>query len=242
MDEKRIALVTGGGRGIGRAISLELARAGYYTIVNYRADRAAAERTMLDLVAAGGQGELACFDVSDAEGTKVALAALLKRHKWVDVLVNNAGVTADGLFALMPEKDWHKVLSTTLDGFFHVTRPLLMRMVARKKGSIVTIASVSGMVGNPGQVNYSAAKSGVIGACRSLAAEVAGHGIRVNVVAPGFIETDMIKDLKVDEVRKHIPLGRVGKPEEVAKAVRFLASDDASYITGHVLSVTGGMV
>ncbi|OGV71517.1 MAG: 3-oxoacyl-ACP reductase, partial [Lentisphaerae bacterium RIFOXYA12_64_32] len=172
----------------------------------------------------------------------VALAALLKRHKWVDVLVNNAGVTADGLFALMPEKDWHKVLSTTLDGFFHVTRPLLMRMVARKKGSIVTIASVSGMVGNPGQVNYSAAKSGVIGACRSLAAEVAGHGIRVNVVAPGFIETDMIKDLKVDEVRKHIPLGRVGKPEEVAKAVRFLASDDASYITGHVLSVTGGMV
>ncbi|HEY3451632.1 MAG TPA: 3-oxoacyl-ACP reductase FabG [Myxococcales bacterium] len=241
MDEKRIALVTGGGRGIGRAISLELARAGYYTIVNYRAGKESAEKTVADLVAAGGQGEAVCFDVADGAATKAAIAELLKRHKWVDVVVNNAGVTADGMFAMMPENDWHKVLSTTLDGFYHVTKPLLMRMVARKRGSIINISSVSGTLGNRGQVNYSAAKAGIIGASRSLAAEVAGHGIRVNVVAPGFIDTDMIKDVKADEVAKHIPLGRIGRPEEVAKAVRFLASDDASYITGNVLMVTGGM-
>lgn len=241
MDEKRIALVTGGGRGIGRAISLELARAGYHVVVNYRSGKEAAEKTVADIVAAGGQAEAMCFDVADGAATKAALSDLLKKHKWVDVLVNNAGVVADGVFAMMPEKDWNVVLQTTLNGFYNVTKPLLMRMVARKKGSIVNISSISGEIANRGQVNYSAAKAGLIGASRSLAAEVAGHGIRVNVVAPGFIETDMIKDVKLDELVKHIPMQRIGKPEEVAKAVRFLASDEASYITGHTLNVNGGM-
>ncbi|MGC4114746.1 MAG: 3-oxoacyl-ACP reductase FabG [Myxococcales bacterium] len=225
-----------GGRSLWR-----LARAGYYVVVNYRSGKEAAEKTVADLVAAGGKGEAVCFDVADAAATKAAVSELLKKHKWVDVLVNNAGVVADGIFAMMPEKDWNLVLSTTLNGFYNVTKPLLMRMVARKKGSIINISSISGIIANRGQVNYSAAKAGLIGASRSLAAEVAAHGIRVNVVAPGFIETDMIKDVKLDELVKHIPMGRIGRPEEIAKAVRFLASDEASYITGHTLNVNGGM-
>jgi len=241
-NEKRIALITGGGRGIGRAISLELARAGYHTIVNYRADRQSAEQTVAELVAAGGQGEAVGFDVADGPATKAALALLLKRHRGVDVLVNNAGITADGLFAMLPEQDWHKVIATTLDGFYNVTKPLLMRMIGHKRGSIVTIASVSGMMANPGQVNYSAAKAGVIGASRSLAAEVARKGIRVNVVAPGFIDTEMLKGIDIAAMVEHIPMKRIGRPEEVAKVVRFLVSDDASYITGAVLPVNGGMV
>jgi 3-oxoacyl-[acyl-carrier protein] reductase len=241
MDELKVAIVTGGGRGIGRAISLELARAGHYVVINYRADQAAAEQTLAAIKSAGGAGEIVAFDVADGEAVKAVLGELLKRHRTIDVLVNNAGVTADGLFAMMPEKDWHKVVATTLDGFYNVTKPVVMRMVARKRGSIVTIASVSGLIANRGQVNYSAAKAGVMGASRSLAAEVARLGIRVNVVAPGFIETDMTRGLKLEEIVKVIPLQRIGRPEEVAKVVRFLASDDASYITGQVISVNGGM-
>ena len=241
MDELKVAIVTGGGRGIGRAITLELARAGHYVVINYRADQAAAEQTLAAIKSAGGAGEIVAFDVADGEAVKAVLGELLKRHRTIDVLVNNAGVTADGLFAMMPEKDWHKVVATTLDGFYNVTKPVVMRMVARKRGSIVTIASVSGLIANRGQVNYSAAKAGVMGASRSLAAEVARLGIRVNVVAPGFIETDMTRGLKLEEIVKVIPLQRIGRPEEVAKVVRFLASDDASYITGQVISVNGGM-
>lgn len=241
MNEERVAIVTGGGRGIGRAVSLELGRCGYYVVVNYRADQAAAEATLAQLKAAGGQGEIVAFDVADAASTKAALGEVLKRLKTVEVLVNNAGVIADGLFAMLPESDWHKVVSTSLDGFYHVTKPVLMRMIARKKGSIVTLSSISGIVGSRGQVNYSAAKAGLIGASRSLAAEVASLGIRVNVVAPGFITTDMTKDLPVETYARTVPMGRPGAPEEVARAVRFLASDEASYITGQVLSVNGGL-
>lgn len=241
MDEKKVALVTGGGRGIGRAICLELARAGFYVVVNYRADRAAADDTLAAIAAGGGQGELAAFDVTDGAAVKTALAELHKRHGTFEVLVNNAGVTADGFFAMMPEKDWQRVLATTLNGFFFVTRPVLMRMVARKRGAIVTIASVSGLVANPGQVNYSAAKAGVIGASRSLAAEVARLGIRVNVVAPGFIETEMTKGVNREQMIQRIPMARPGRAEEIARVVRFLVSDDASYITGQVLPVDGGL-
>ena len=241
MEDQKVAIVTGGGRGIGRAVSLELARAGFFVVVNYRADKSAAESALAEIVAGGGKGEVVGFDVADGEAVKATLGEVLKRHRTVDALVNNAGVVADGLFAMMPEKDWHKVVATTLDGFYNVTKPVLMRMVARRRGSIVTLSSVSGVVASRGQVNYSAAKAGVIGATRSLASEVARLNIRVNVVAPGFIETDMTKGLKTEEIVKVIPLGRVGKPEEVAKAVRFLVSDDASYITGQVIGVNGGM-
>jgi 3-oxoacyl-[acyl-carrier protein] reductase len=234
-------MVTGGSRGIGRAISLELGRSGYFVVVNYRSDQAAAEDTLAALDAAGGRGEIVAFDVADAEATRTAIGEMHQRHRSIDVLVNNAGVTADGLFAMMPDRDWHKVLATALDGFYHVTRPIVARMVARKRGAIVNIASVAGLVANPGQVNYSAAKAGLIGASRSLAAEVARFGIRVNVVAPGFIETDLTRGMTLAEVARFIPMGRPGRPEEVARAVRFLVSDDASYITGHVLVVAGGM-
>ncbi len=242
MNEGRLALVTGGGRGIGRAISLELGRAGYVVVINYRADRKAAEETLGALRAEGGQGEIVAFDVTEAASTRDAIGELHRRYPGFDVLVNNAGITADGFFGTMPDTDWHRVLATTLDGFYHVTRPVLLRMVARKRGAIVNIASVAALVANSGQVNYSAAKAGLVGASRSLAAEVARFGIRVNVVAPGFIETELTQGMKMAELSHLIPLGRPGRPEEVARAVRFLASDDASYITGHVLTVAGGMV
>ena len=237
----RAALVTGGGRGIGRAISLELAAAGYHVAVNFRADRGSAEETLARIEAAGGHGEVVGFDVADGPATAAAMRELHKRHAALDVLVNNAGIAADGLFAMMSEQDWHRVLSTTLDGFYNVTRPALMRMIARRRGAIVNIASVAGLVGNRGQVNYSAAKAGLIGASRSLALEVARFDIRVNVVAPGAIETEMTRELPQEELVKHIPMGRFGRPEEVARVVRFLCSADATYLTGQVVSVNGGM-
>ena len=241
-QETKIAIVTGGSRGIGRAIALELAGNGYHVIVNFRSDTAGAEETVGLIEKAGGTGELSQFDVSDAEGSKAALEQIVSRYKYIDALVNNAGVAADGLFAMMPEKDWDRVITTTLKGFYNVTKPVIKRMIPKKKGSIVSISSVAGLVGNRGQANYSAAKAGLIGASRSIAAEVARLGIRVNVVAPGLIQTDMIKEAPVEMIKQMIPMARIGKPEEVARVVRFLCSDDASYITGQVISVNGGMV
>jgi len=237
-----VALVTGGGRGIGRAISLELARSGFHIIVAFRANLKAAQET-LDLIRqAGGQAETVCFDVADREATEKQIEGLFTRHEAIDILVNNAGETADSLFVLMSFEAWRKVLDTSLQGFFNVTKPVLKRMITRKRGCIVTLSSVSARLGHRGQTNYSAAKSGLEGACRSLASEVARLGIRVNVVAPGLIETEMIRNFPREMIKQIIPMGRPGLPEEVAKVVRFLCSDDASYITGQVVSVNGGMI
>ena len=241
-SEAKVALITGGTRGIGRAIGLDLAQAGYYVVANYKGNDRAARETVAALKTAGGDGEAVKFDVSHTGQARGAIKALLSRFDHIDALVNNAGITADGLFMLMPERDWDAVVDTTLKGFFNVTKPVLKQMVRRKAGNIVAIASVAGLVGNRGQANYSAAKAGLIGACRSLAAEVARLGIRVNVVAPGLIDTEMIEKAPVDVIKKMIPMARVGTPEEVAHVVRFLCSTDASYITGQVIGVNGGMV
>jgi 3-oxoacyl-[acyl-carrier protein] reductase len=238
----QVALVTGGSRGIGRAICLELAQNGLYVIVNFLSNQKAAEET-LDLIhQAGGRGEMICFDVTDQEKTEKSLEGLLTRHEAIDILVNNAGVAADGLFVLMSSEEWTKVLNTSLQGFYNVTQPVLKKMITKNQGVIVIISSVSARLGHRGQTNYSAAKAGLEGACRSLASEVARLGIRVNVVAPGLIETEMIEAVPKTMIKQLIPMGRVGLPEEVARVVRFLCSQDASYITGQVLSVNGGII
>ena len=241
MSDKQIAVVTGGSRGIGRAIAAELAGHGYDVVITYKANDEAAKETLRLIREAGGDGEALKFDVGSAAEAEAKINELLARREKIDVMVNNAGVTADGLFMMMPREDWDSVIDTTLQGFYNMTKPILRKMVRRKRGAIVSLASVSALVGNRGQANYAAAKAGLIAASRALAAEVARLGIRVNVVAPGLIETDMIKGLPVENVKAMIPMARIGRPEEVAKVVRFLCSDDASYITGQVISVNGGM-
>jgi len=242
MPSGGIALITGGSRGIGRAICLELAKHGSYVVINFRSNQGAAEETLELIHQAGGTGETVCFDVADPKETEGSIEALLTRHNAIDILVNNAGETADSLFALMSFEEWTRVLNISLQGFYNVTKPVLKKMVSRKRGYIVTLSSVSARLGHRGQTNYAAAKAGLEGACRSLASEVARLGIRVNVVAPGLIETEMIEGLPNEMMKQIIPMGRVGLPEEVAKVVRFLCSDDASYITGQVISVNGGMI
>lgn len=241
MTDQKVAIVTGGARGIGRAIAVELARAGYYLVVNYRTNDLAAQETMAMISEAGGDGERLKFDVRHEAEAEAALQDLFARFKAIEVLVNNAGITADGLFIMMPREDWDSVIDTTLKGFYNVTRPVLKKMLRNRRGSIVSISSVAGLVANRGQANYSAAKAGLLAASRSIAAEVARLGIRMNVVAPGLVETEMIKDAPVERIKEVIPMARIGKPEEVARVVRFLCSDDASYITGQVIGVNGGM-
>jgi 3-oxoacyl-[acyl-carrier protein] reductase len=238
---RKVAVVTGGSKGIGRAVCIELAKAGYDIVVNYRSDEQGAAETFRAVKEHGAGGRIMRFDISEREETQRAAKEIIEGFESVDVLVNNAGIHADGLFVMMPPEDWDSVIDTTLRGFYNVTRPILEKMIFQKHGAVVSIASVSALIGNRGQANYSAAKAGLIGASRAVASEVARLGIRVNVVAPGLIETEMIKGAPVENIKNVIPMGRVGKPEEVAKVVRFLCSDDASYITSQVISVNGGM-
>jgi 3-oxoacyl-[acyl-carrier protein] reductase len=235
------ALVTGASRGIGAAIAVELGRRGHPVLINFRSNSAEASAVKGRIEEAGGQAELAQFDVADAEATSAAIENILADGP-VGVLVNNAGVAHDAPFPSMKPEEWHAVIRTTLDGFYNVTRPLTMPMARERWGRIVNLSSVSAIVGNRGQVNYAAAKAGIIGATKSLSQELAKRNITVNVVAPGLIETDMTADVPRDHVMKMIPMRRFGKAEEVAKLVAFLASDDASYITGQVIGINGGMI
>lgn len=239
----KYALVTGASRGIGRSISLKLAECGYNIVINYLSNTSEAEKT-LEMVKEKGVGaELLKFDVADNIAVTQAMSEWRSRHpsEHISVLVNNAGIRKDNLLIWMPEMDWHSVISSSLNGFYNVTQSLLKDMIIDKWGRIVNIVSLSGIKGMPGQTNYSAAKGGVIAATKALAQEVAKKRITVNAVAPGFISTDMTGDLDENEIKKHIPAGRFGKPEEVAELVAFLVSESASYITGEVISINGGI-
>lgn len=243
MNEVKYALVTGASRGIGRAIALKLASQGFSIIVNYASNAEAAQNTLNDIVAGGGSAELLPFDVSDSNSVEQALKAWGEKHanEYISVIVNNAGVRKDNLMMWMPGQDWRDVLSISLDGFFNVTQPLLKNMLVKKWGRIVNVVSLSGIKGMPGQVNYSAAKGGLIAATKALAQEVAKKRITVNAVAPGFVKSDMTADLNEAELKKLVPVGRFGEPEEVAELVAFLVSDVAGYITGEVISINGGI-
>lgn len=235
-------LVTGSSRGIGRAIALRLARDGFEVVVHCRDRRSSADAVAADIVAAGGTARVLQFDIGQREATAQALLADIEQHGCYYGVVCNAGVARDTAFPAMSGEEWDQVLGTNLDGFFNVLNPLVMPMVQRRKpGRIVTMASVSGLIGNRGQVNYSAAKAGIIGATKALALELAKREITVNCVAPGLIETDMIDEVPLDEALKLVPARRVGRPEEVAAAVSYLMSEDAGYVTRQVLSVNGGL-
>lgn len=239
----KYALVTGGSRGIGRAISVKLVSLDYHVLVNYKSNEAEARQTLALIEQAGGSGELLRFDVSDSQQVDTVINKWNEEHKddYVEVLINNAGIRKDILMMWMENNDWRDVLNTNLDGFFYVTRALLKNMLIKKYGRIINIVSLSGLKGLPGQVNYSAAKAAVIGATKALAQEIGKKNVTVNAVAPGFIRTDMTKDLNENELKSMIPLNRFGLPEEVAEVVCFLASEKSSYITGEVISINGGL-
>jgi 3-oxoacyl-[acyl-carrier protein] reductase len=239
----KCALVTGGSRGIGRAICLKMAEMGYYVLVNYRSNAEEAGKTLAEIRQQGGEGELMPFDVADKDQVRKSLEewATNNTAKYIEVLVNNAGIKDDALMLWMDDEQWSSVIKTSLDAFFYVTRPVLNGMLFKKYGRIINIVSLAGLKGGPGQTNYSAAKAGVIGATKALAQEVGRHGITVNAVAPGFIKTDMTEGLDEKELKIMIPVRRFGLPEEVAHAVGFLASREAAYITAEVLSINGGL-
>jgi 3-oxoacyl-[acyl-carrier protein] reductase len=238
------ALVTGGSRGIGRAVCIELAVRGFPVIINYASNSAAALETKQLVEEKGGKAELLPFNVADGAAVDKAFDTWTASHPddYIGVVVNNAGVRQDALMIFMQDEQWNEVLDVSLNGFFYVTRRALKSMLTKRNGRIINIVSLSGLKGMPGQTNYSAAKAAVIGATKALAQEVAPRKVTVNAIAPGFIATDMTKELNEDELKKTIPLGRFGKPEEVATLVGFLSSDDAAYITGEVISVNGGLL
>ena len=239
----KYALITGASRGLGKAIALRLAKDGFSVIINYQSNKEAAEDTLKQVQEAGGTGEILPFNVADPQAIETALESWSEKHPddYISVLVNNAGIRQDNLMVFMQEEQWSHVLDTTLNGFFYIARRLLKNMMTHRNGRIINMASLSGLKGLPGQTNYSAAKAALIGATKALAQEVAARKVTVNAIAPGFIATDMTKELDEAELKKLIPLGRFGKPEEVAALTSFLASDDAAYITGQVISINGGL-
>jgi len=239
----KYALVTGGSRGIGRAVCVKLAEMGYHILINYKSNEVEAARTLELVKAKGTGGELLKFDVSSKQEVDQVAGGWLENNKDknIEVLVNNAGIRQDALMIWMTEEQWRSVTGASLDGFFYVTRWIVNGMLAQKYGRIINVVSLSGLKGMPGQVNYSAAKAGVIGATKALAQEVARRGVTVNAVAPGFIRTDMTQDLNEQDLKKLVPMQRFGEPDEVADVIAFLASPKASYMTGEVLSINGGL-
>lgn len=241
---EKIAVVTGASRGIGRAIALRLAKEGAFVILNFNGSEERAREAVAEIEAAGGKAEAIRCDVSDFHGAEAFFAEIIKKYGRVDILVNNAGITRDGLLMRMSEEDFDRVIAINLKGAFNCIRHVSRQMIKQRSGRIVNISSVSGVMGNAGQANYCASKAGIIGLTKSAARELSARGITVNAVAPGFIDTEMTRVLS-DQVKEHavgrIPLGHFGRPEDIAEAVAFLASDRAGYITGQVLSVDGGM-
>ena len=239
----KFALVTGGSRGIGRAVCIKMAEMGYNVLINYKSNEEEANNTLALIKEKGVDGEIIQFDVSDKEAIKSKLGGWMETNedKIIEVLVNNAGIREDGLMMWMKDEQWDSVIKTNLDGFFYVTRLVVNSMLQKKYGRIINIVSLSGLKGLPGQTNYSAAKAGVIGATKALAQEIGRKGITVNAVAPGFIKTDMTEGLNESELKNIIPLKRFGLPEEVAHTVGFLATAGAAYITGEIISVNGGL-
>ena len=240
----KYALVTGGSRGLGRAVCLRLAKMGIPVLINYQSNKTAAEEVRDEILASGGEASILGFNVADEKQVTAAIEAWEAEHPddYIAYLVNNAGIRRDNVMFMMPDEDWHSVIDVTLNGFFYVTRRLLPKMMMRRHGGrIVNMASLSGLKGMAGQTNYSAAKAALIGATKALAQEAAARNVTVNAVAPGFIETDMTKDLPQDELKNLVPMRRFGKPDEVAALVSFLCSDEASYITGEVISINGGL-
>lgn len=244
MLKGKVALVTGASRGIGRQIAIKLAEHGAKVIINYNGSVDKANETLEIIMKSNGEACISCFDVSDEEACKKEIDELLKEHGHIDVLVNNAGITKDKLLMGMSEDDFTSVINTNLLGSFHTIKFLIRNFIKQKGGSIINISSVSGVIGNPGQANYSASKAGIIGLTKSVAREYASKGIRVNAIAPGFINTDMVENMAETakkQIEDKIPLGRLGNPSEIAELAAFLASDRASYITGQVICVDGGM-
>lgn len=239
----KAALVTGGSRGIGRAVALKLSGDGYHVIINYLNSMEGALETLSSIKAIGGTGEILKFDVGNPADCAGAVETWQNANPdmAIEVLVNNAGIREDNLMAIMSDNQWYNVINTNLNSFYNVTKPVLKQMISKRKGRIITISSLSGQRGIPGQTNYSAAKAGLIGATKALALEVASRKITVNAIAPGLIKTDMVEGLNLEAYTKEIPAKRLGEPEEIASLVSFLAGESAGYITGQVIAINGGL-
>ncbi|MCP3944569.1 MAG: 3-oxoacyl-[acyl-carrier-protein] reductase [Desulfobacteraceae bacterium] len=240
-ESTETALVTGASRGIGRAIAMALAASNRFVYLNYHSNHKIAQQTLDQIKEQGGDGALLPFDVTDKNAAEDAVKKIISERKTLEILVNNAGIRDDMLMVWMKEENWQQVLNTNLTGFFNVTRLVVKKMLPKRYGRIINISSTSGQLGQPGQVNYSASKAGLIGATKALAKEIAKRNITVNAVAPGFIETEMVEGLPLEQIAQSIPAGRLGQPQEVADAVLFLCSQKASYITGQVLGINGGI-